>query len=171
MQLSDHWSQLRSLWNQAFRSSLHFAVATVQEDGAPHLAPVGSVLLMPTPGQALYFEEFLSATRSNLDRDPRISVLAVNSSRWFWLLALLRGRFAEPPAVRLDGTVGPRRPASDRERTRWLRRVRFLRGTPGYRLLWQKYENVATVRDVSFKTAQPVLLGPMTRGCWRDDAA
>jgi hypothetical protein len=44
------WSNVRTLWTEAFRTSFHFAVASVRPDGSPHVTPIGSVLLCRSPG-------------------------------------------------------------------------------------------------------------------------
>jgi len=149
----------RETFRRAFRSSFHYAIATVGEDGAPHLTPIGSVLLTD-PGRGIFFDVFSSQLRENLDRDPRVCVMAVDSGKSFWLASLARGRFTAPPALRLTGTAGPRRRATAAEQQRWLRRVRPTRRLKGHQLLWG---NLAHVRDLAFHTALPVRLGTMTK--------
>jgi uncharacterized protein len=88
-----------------------------------------------------------------------VSILAVRSGAWFWLRALVRGRFSAPPAVRLSGVVGERREATPDELARIRRRFRGLRFTRGYGLLWK---SLGTVRDVEIHAVEPVILGAMT---------
>jgi uncharacterized protein len=163
MQLEPNWPTIRRLWSEAFRTSFHFSVASIGPDGSPHVSPIGSVLLLPEPGRAIYFEEFTRRLPEHFDTDPRISILAVRSSAVFWLGALLRGRFSTPPAVRLNGAVGARREATAEELARIRRRFRPLRFTRGHRLLWAQ---MRTVREIRIHSAEPILLGPMTRGLW-----
>ena len=153
------WVMTKEMFRRAFRSSFHYAIATVDENGAPHVTPIGSVLLND-PGQGIFFDIFSSQLSRNLDRDPRLCVMAVDSGRSFWLAALARGRFSGPPALRLTATAGPRRPATLAEQQRWLHRVRPVRRLKGHRLLWG---NLIHVRDLTFHTALPVRLGPMTK--------
>ncbi len=146
--------------NAAFRTSFHCAIGTVDADGMPHVTPIGSVLL-GQPGDALYFQIFTAALSKNLSHNPRLCILAVNSGLRLWLPAFLRGRFSRPPGVRLIGhVVGPARPPTDAERARWQRRVRWVRWTPGYGVLWKKLE---TVRDVRIEKVQWIRLGAMSR--------
>ena len=149
----------REMFRRAFRSSFHYAIATVGEDNAPHLTPIGSVLFSD-PGRGIFFDIFSSQLSQNLDRDPRVCVMAVDSGRSFWLASLARGRFNAPPALRLTGTAGPRREATPTEQHRWLRRVRPVRRLKGHQHLWG---DLTHVRDLTFHTALPVHLGTTTK--------
>ena len=159
----EHWREIRKVFAAVFASSFHFAIATVGADGEPHVTPIGSVVLTE-PGRGFYFEEFPTRLPRNLRRDPRVSILAVNSSRLFWLRALLVGRFPAPPAIRLCGrVVGEPREATAGELALWRRRVRHLRRLRGYALLWGR---LRWVRDLEIDCAEPVQLDPMTEGLW-----
>jgi uncharacterized protein len=163
MQLETAWHPIRELWNETFRTSFHFAVASVRPDGSPHVSPIGSLLLLPEPGRAIYFEELTRRLPQHFAHDPRVSILAVRTGAWFWLGALMRGRFSAPPAVRLNGVAGARREATTDEIARMRRRFRPLRFTRGYDLLWAQ---MSVVREIEVRSAEPILLGPMTRGLW-----
>ena len=154
------WTTAREMFRRAFRSSFHYSIATVGEDGAPHVTPIGSVLLTD-PGKGIFFEIFTSQLGRNLDNDARVCVMAVDSGKRFWLTSLARGRFAGSPALRLIGTAGPRRAATLEEQQLWLRRVRSSRRLKGHRLLWG---DITYVRDLTFDAALPVRIGTMTRG-------
>ena len=170
MSLESQWPQIRRAFGEAFASSMHFSVATVSPNGRPHVTPIGSVLLQE-PGRGIYFEEFPRRMPSHFNGNARVCVLAVNSSRWFWLGALLRGRFPRPPAVRLYGEVGSRRRATAQERRWWLRRVRRVRFTRGHRLLWS---SMGMVRELHFTEVDIVNLRTMTadlRDQWSSQTA
>jgi hypothetical protein len=111
----------------------------------------------------MFLDGYLGITERNLRHDPRITVLAVDSSKSRWLGALMRGRFSVLPGIRLTGIAGPRREATDEERNRFLRRVRWLRRFKGHDLLWKE---LRFVREVTFDSARPVRTGVMTRGLW-----
>lgn len=153
------WESVTSLFRRTFRSTLHYSVATVGPDGAPHVTPIASVLLTE-PGRGILFDIFTSRLAFNLEHDPRLCVMAVDTTKRFWLKSLLRARFGLPPATRLTGTAGPRRRATVEEQQRWLRRVRPLSRLKGHALLWG---NLAHVRDLAFDEVVPVRLGSMTR--------
>jgi hypothetical protein len=137
-------------------------MATVTAEGLPHVTPVGSLLLRE-PGRAVYFEEFTQRMPLNFANNQHVCVLAVRSGILFWLWSLIRGEFRTPPAIRLHGTVGAVRPATEDELRQWHRRVGKFRRTRGYQMLWA---HMRTVRDVHFTRADAIRIGAMTRGCW-----
>jgi uncharacterized protein len=157
------WPAVRALVNRTFLSSLHFAFATVNPDGTPHVTPIGSLMLAADRPEGVFFEVFSTQMVRNLEERPRVCILAVNSSAAVWLLALLRGRFVTPPAARLLGTVGPRREATAAELARWRRRTRGLWRLQGGRSLWGQ---LRYARTIHFDAVEPVHLGKMTRGTW-----
>jgi len=152
------WYLIKRLFKESFASSFHYAVATVAEDGEPHVTPIGS-LILGSPGRGVYFEEFPSRLPGNLSNNPKLCVLAVNSSKWFWLTSLIRGRFQNIPAVRLHGEAGEVRAATDEEIALWQKRVRMVQATKGHAKIWQK---MRTVREVRFTRIEPVHIGEMT---------
>jgi uncharacterized protein len=156
------WRVIRRIHREAFRSSFHFAIASVDPEGGPHITPIGSLLLLE-PGRGIYFEEFTRRLPTHLQTDDRICVLAVNSSRWTWIRALATGRFATPPSIRLSGRAGERREATADELELLDRRLGRLRPLKGYRLLWG---GMRTVRELQFDGMGPIHLGEMTEGHW-----
>lgn len=162
MDIAHHWPEIRQLFGEALNSSLHTAVATMNVDGTPHLTPIGSLLLREDPS-GFFFDEFSATLAKNVKHNPRVCVLAVNSSRLFWVQSLWQGRFRKAPALRLVGTVGDRRPASASELELFHQRVRPFRQLKGYKMLWQ---NMKYVRDISFDGFIPVHCGAMSQGLW-----
>lgn len=154
------WTIIRRVFRDGFASSAHFAVATVGEDGAPAVTPIGSVVL-GEEGHAFYFESFAAGLSRRLDRDPRLCVMALCGGRWELLKALWRGEARRPFGVRLHGTAGARRDATPAEVARFLRRVRPLRFLRGHGLLWRGPRSLRTVREVRFHAFEPVRLPPL----------
>lgn len=158
------WGVIKRLFWRSFVTSFHYAVATTNSDGSPHVTPIGSLILRDK-GKAFFFEEFLGATAHNFQNDKRICVLAVHTSRWMLLKSLFRGRFVSLPAVRLTGTVSEKREATAEEMNLFRKRVGRYQFLKGYDLLWGR---LRYVRDVTFATALPVRAGAMTRDLWPD---
>ncbi|HBR97655.1 MAG TPA: pyridoxamine 5'-phosphate oxidase [Gammaproteobacteria bacterium] len=164
MQIQTHWGAIKRLFRDSFSTSFHYAIATVTREGEPHVTPIGS-LILGQPGQGVYFEQFTQHLPQNITVNDRVCVLAVNSSRWFWLKSLIGGRFASPPAVRLYGVAKARREATEREIARWQKRIKPVRFTRGHERMWR---DMRTVRDIEFDRVEPVQIGEMTRGLWGD---
>ena len=99
MDIYENWTDIKAIFRESFKSSFHSAIATVNENGEPHVTPIGS-LILSKPGFDFYFERFTRQLPRNLDESRQVCVLAVNSSRWFWLKSLLGGRFPSVPAIR-----------------------------------------------------------------------
>jgi hypothetical protein len=89
--------------------------------------------------------------------------MAVNADKLFWGKALIEGKFTIPPAVRLLGTAGELRKATADEIEAWQEKIAIVKGTKGYKLLWEKF---GRVRDITFDSFDPVSVGEMTKGLW-----
>jgi hypothetical protein len=163
MDLHENWDEVRNLFRHSFNSSFHYAVATVSENGEPHVTPIGS-LILGGPGIGFYFEKFPQNLPRNLGHNNRVCVLAVNSGRWFWLRSLIGGKFLGPPAVRLYGIAGELRAASKREIALWQGRVKRVSFSKGHALMWREMN---MVREIRFTHMEPVHLGKMTLSCWQ----
>lgn len=154
------WPEIRSAFLKCQKASTYVSLATVRPDGTPGVAPIGSFCLNEDPS-GFYLEIFSSSVPRHQEERVRVSIMAVDSRPFFWFRSLWRGRFSHPPAIRLLGWAGPLREASEEEQQRFLKRVRPLRGTKGYKLLWS---NVSRLREVHFDGWEPARLGKMTTG-------
>ncbi len=160
MDITDNWPLVKRLFRASINSSLHCAIASVGEHGEPHVTPIGS-LILDRPGHGYYFERFTRQLPKNVELHREVCVLAVNSDRWYWFKSLLGGRFTTPPAVRLMGTVGEARMATEQEIARWQRHVRAVRFTRGHALLWR---DMNRVREIRFHRIETLEIGAMTHG-------
>ncbi len=151
------WETIRTVFCKGFATGFHFAAATVGEDGFPQVTPIGSFVLGEV-GRAFYTESYALGLGRRLERDPRICVMALNTSRWELLKALWRGEARQPFGVRLFGTAGARREATAEELEAFSRRVRPLRFLRGHGLVWGK---MRMVREVRFHTFEPVRIPPL----------
>lgn len=162
MNVNENWREVKMLFRDSFRSSFHYSIATVTENGEPHVTPIGS-LILGRPGEGFYFEKFTRYLPKNLRQNSRVCVLAVNSSRWFWIKSLFGGKFALPPAVRLHGTAQELRPATEHEKALWQKRVSSVRFAKGHKVMWSEMN---MVRAIKFDRIEPVHIGEMTHGLW-----
>ncbi|WP_291327897.1 DUF2867 domain-containing protein [Desulfovibrio sp. UCD-KL4C] len=153
MQSEISWPEVTALFNQAH----HASVATVDADGYPRITPIGSIIFSGE-GRGYYFEKFPKSMRSNLDRDPRMTIMGVAPSFAFWLGVLWRGKFKSQPAIRLVCEAGARRKATPEELEAWLSKVRPFRHLKGHSLLWKE---MSMLREFKVIRVESVELGKM----------
>jgi hypothetical protein len=167
MDALQHWTTIREIVDLTLKTTNFCALATVNPDGSPHVAPIGSLVLQEG-GKGYFFEKFPRTTRNNLEQHQRVCVLAAPRGFWPFMKALFQGRFADAPGVRLLGRAGVRRAATAEEMRRWQDRVkhfRLFRNLKGYKLLW---DDMRYVREITFDSFEPLHLGTMTQGLWQD---
>ncbi|WP_141433988.1 pyridoxamine 5'-phosphate oxidase family protein [Bacillus sp. 03113] len=157
MQPFDHWNTWREIASQSFG----FSFATVNPDGTPHVTPIGSLILSKDEPKGIYFQIFTSQMTQNLEHNNQVCILAVNSSKWFFLRSILSRKFKTPPGVRLSGTVGEKRIATEDEIQSLKENLgllgRFFKVGPGGL-------NIKYVRDIHFDSVKPVSVGKLTSG-------
>ena len=164
MAISDQeWSDILRFFGDSTHATAspvipYCALATVNQDGSPRIAPYTSLVLGDNK-QGFYFDELSRHTTANLERDQRLCVLIVKSGRWFWIRTVLRGTFAHPPGVRLIGTVGDRREATAQEIASFKNPLRRLRLFKGYQPIWGFMKHG---REIHFDAFEPVRCGAMT---------
>jgi hypothetical protein len=159
MTIQAHWPELVRLVNQGLKTNFYVSMATLNPDGTPHIAPIGSLMLNENC-QGYFWEEFPRNTPRNLERNQAICIMAINNGKWFWLKSLFLGSFKTWPGIRLYGTAGPKRKGTPEELARWRNRVKPAKATKGYKLLWEQGQ---WVRDVYFDRFEPVRTGRMTQ--------
>lgn len=162
--IKKNWHIIKKIFEEAYKSNTHYAIATVNEDGSPHITPIGSLFLRDDQ-TGFYLEELPVTLTRNLENNKRVCVMAVNSDFKFWGISLLRGRFHKPPAVRLMGTVKEKRVATEEETAIWRKRVEKAKRLKGYEILWSK---MGHVRDIVFDSFEPVKCSGMTDGVWME---
>jgi len=157
----EDWPDIRRVFNSAFSSSLHFAIASSDALGTPHVSPIGSVMLT-SPGRGIFLQLYTTGLPRRLAERQELAILAVNSGKAFWFRSLFVGRFIAPPGLRLHARVsGPPRPPTEQEIARFRRRVRVFKRFRGYDLLWK---DTGMARDFEVLSAEPIRLGRMTHG-------
>ncbi len=158
----EKWLGICQTVNRGLGSSLHCSLATINQDGSPHLAPIGSVRLFESGPQhhGLFFELFATTQAKNLERDPRFALLAVDNSLEFWIDSMTEGSFGQPPGIRLAGAAGVRRLATKEEIKHFQRFTKPLSHLKGHDMLWG---NTKWVRELHFDQVDPLRVGPMTR--------
>ena len=158
MNIESDWKSIKIHFSKSFKSSLHVSVGSVNANNKPTVTPIGSLFLNDN-GTGFYFEKFPSKLPIHAEQNKNICVLGVNSSRWFWVRSLFNVEFREYPAVKLYGTLGKRRKATEKEIYRLARRMKLTKRLKGHQYLWSTME---TVREITFTKAEKINIGKMT---------
>jgi uncharacterized protein len=162
MDLEKNWPQVLRILNDAKRTCKHFAIATVDPNGNPHVTPIGHAFFRDDM-TGFYFDAYSRAMPRHFAANNRICLMAVNSSSWFWLRSLVAARFATPPGIRIFGTVSEQRDATQAEVQRLSASIRTTQRLRGHNLLWGSLNRV---RDMRFTSLLPVEYPVMCDGLW-----
>lgn len=163
MQMQTHWPEILNVLAKARSTNRHFAIATVDADGNPHVTPIGHVFFRDDM-TGFYFDAYSKAMPRNFEHNRRICLMGVNSGAGFWLKSLFRGRFDSAPAVRLFGEVSDPRDASAEEIERLKKAIRATRRLKGHKRLWS---DLTRVRDMTFDQFSPATYPAMCDHLWR----
>ena len=159
MDIRADWAKIKNHFRRSFSTSLHYSFSSVDEDNNPTTTPIGS-LFLNNDQTGFYFEKYPRNLPKNSKHNKSICVLAVNSSKWFWIKALFKVKFENYPAIKLYGTLSEKRQATDEEIRALQRRMRKSKRLQGHKYLWS---NMDTVRDITFTNAELINLGKMTK--------
>jgi len=163
MEINGHWKEIQKIFKKSIG---YYYIATVNPDGTPHVTPIGSVYLRDDR-TGFWFDYYSSNMVRNLKYNNRVCVMAADTSKLMLLWTLFRGKYAKPPAVRLMGTAGERREATEKEMAAFhdnfrVKPVRLLK-LKGYDIAWKPMRHV---RDIYFDSFEPVIAGETTAGHW-----
>ena len=159
MDIKTKWNKIRLHFSRSFRTNFHVSIASVDSENNPTITPIGSLFLNKNL-TGFYFEKYPSKLPIYAKINRKICVMAVNSSMWFWIKSLIKGKFNNYPAIKLYGELGQKREATKIEITRLNRRMKTTKGMKGNTYLWG---DMKFVREISFKKAEKINLGEMTK--------
>jgi len=157
MELVKDWETIKQHFSRSFGSSLHVSIASVDNDNFPTVTPIGS-LFLNNDQSGFYFEKFPKNLPKHSEINNKVCVLAVNSSKWYWVRSLFYNRFKSYPAIKLYGILGEKRPATEIELHALKRRMRMTKRLKGHQFLW---DNMGFVRDIQFSKVSAVKFGEM----------
>ena len=164
MNIMEDWSKVKEVFEVGQASTIYCSIATVSTNGIPHITPVGTVFLRDDQ-TGYFFDHYAESLGKNIDLNPNVCIMAVNSGRLYWLRSLIKGRFVSPPGVRLYGKAGAIRPASAEEIEKIEKRVKPTQFLKGARALWSGFTHV---RDIEFTSYKPITYPVMMDGMWSD---
>ena len=159
MDIKTNWEIIRLHFNKSFRSNFYVSIASVDSENNPTVTPIGS-LFLKNDQTGFYFEKYPSKLPVHAKTNRNICVLAVNSTMWFWIKSLFKGKFNNYPAIILYGELGQKREAKEIEIRRLNRRMKTTRGMKGSKYLWG---DMKFVRDITFTKGRKINLGEMTK--------
>ncbi|MCK5206508.1 MAG: hypothetical protein KAQ79_00760 [Cyclobacteriaceae bacterium] len=159
MDIKINWKKIKLHFSKSFRSNFYVSIASVDSENNPTVTPIGSLFLKNNQ-TGFYFEKYPSKLPIYAKINRKICVMAVNSSMWFWIKSLIKGKFNNYPAIKLYGELGQKREATKIEITRLNRRMKTTKGMKGNTYLWG---DMKFVREISFKKAEKINLGEMTK--------
>lgn len=139
--LKPNWPWIVKLFEKSLPASHFYTFATIGPDGTPHTAPYAS-LVLNQDCTGYYSDCFPNQLSYNLNKDQRICIMAVRLGFWYWIKALVSGRFEGWPGVRLYGSVDKLRKARPGEIDRWRKKVNRYKYFKGYDLLWKDVESI-----------------------------
>jgi len=162
MNIMEDWLRVKRVLEVGQASTIYCSIATVNPDGVPHITPVGTVFLR-NDQTGYFFDHYAESLGKNIDLNPNVCIMAVNSGRLYWLRSLIKGRFVSPPGVRLYGKASAIRPASAEEIEKIESRVKPIQFLKGARTLWSGFTHV---RDIEFTSYKPITYPVMMDGMW-----
>lgn len=160
MDLKKDWARIRAHFNKSMSTSFHVSIGSVNQDNQPTVTPVGTFFLNGNQ-TGFYFEVYATKLPQNATTNPNVCILGVNSSAWLWFKSVLTGRFKYYPAVKLYGKLGVKRKATAIEVSRFNKRMKALKWSKGYKILWGK--NMEYVREITINKAEKINLKEMTK--------
>ena len=159
MDIKTNWKSIKSHFKNSLKRNMFLAIASVNDQNEPTVTPIGSLFFNENQ-TGFYFEKFATKLNKHAKTNNKICVIAVNNSKWFWLISLFKGKFSSYPGVKLYGELGESREATEIEKRAMQRRVRITQGLKGHTYLWK---DMSLVRDIKFTKAEKINLGQMTR--------
>lgn len=157
MDLIKDWKVIKKHISKSFRTSMHVSIASISNEGLPSVRPIGTLFLNDNQ-TGFYFEKYTSGLSQKTKENNKVCVLAVNSSKVFWIKSLFRGSFKKHPALKIYGEIGQKRKASKTELYALKRRMRNTKSLKGHKYLW---EDMNFVRELTFTKVEVMKLGKM----------
>ncbi|MCJ8344051.1 pyridoxamine 5'-phosphate oxidase family protein [bacterium] len=140
------------------KNSLYCSVSTITAKGHPHISPIGSVYLIDET-RGYFIEMFTTSPTKRHKEQDKACIMAINTSLWFWFKSLFLGRFPTIPGVRLLVDLKEKRPATEKERERFLKKVRPFRFLKGHKILWS---STGQIREFTIDQIIPLKMSKMT---------
>lgn len=144
------WQHILTLFETVQKQAMHVTVASISKNAMPNITPIGT-LFLDDQQQVFFFDRYTLQLSENIETHPYVCISAVNSSRIFWLKALLKGQFSHYPGVRLYAHIGEKRRATDAEKDKIAQRIKLLSWTKGSQMIWSEFEYVRDIKILEYR--------------------
>lgn len=151
----DKWKEIVKYYDELKQSSM---VGSVNSIGQPNVTPIGS-LVLKDDFSGYYFDLFTKELSDNLDQNKNVCVLLVNTGILFWLKSLYANKYKKPPGIKLIGSAGNKRNASEEEIELLRNKIKPFKIFKGYPTI---FGNLSYVRDITFTDYFMINTGKMT---------
>lgn len=156
---NEMWVKITTYYPKLIKSSMFCSIASVNTKGLPNVTPIGTLFLNDNK-TGFYFDMHTKVLSNNVEQNPKVCILFVNTSRLFWFRSLLKNKFLQPSGFKLMGTAGNKRQATETEKVRFEKIIKRLRKLKGYQTLWANHEYV---REIKFTEYYPLNTSEMTK--------
>ena len=155
----ENWPFVKQNYQNIMKKVRYCSIGTVCESGMPNTTPIGS-LILTEKGRGFFFDIFPELLAKNIDNNPNICILLINTDVFFWLKSMFIGKFTQPAGFKLLGTAGPKRAATLEEITAFRSIIKPMKPFKGYHSLWS---DLSFVREVELTSYFPINTGRMTQ--------
>ena len=163
LELTKDWPLVKRVFQRAQNTGLCHNFATVNADGTPNITPIGSLVLDSDQPSGYYFDVFNRSLGENLDRNPSLAILAVDSRKLYWLASFIKRKFSTPPALRLIGSASHKQLATEEEIHRCLKEVKSIRSFGASKQLGSRLK---FIRKIQFARVDVLNIGSLTNRSW-----
>lgn len=151
----DKWEEIIKYYGNWKHISM---IGSVNNSGQPNVTPIGS-LLLKDDCSGYYFDLFTKGLSDNLDQNDQICVLFVETGKLFWFKSLCTNKINKPAGIKLIGSAGNRRRASNEEIESLQSQTKLMKRFKGYHTI---FGNLSYVRDINFTDYFMINTGKMT---------
>jgi len=149
------WKEIVGYYEELKQTSM---IGSVNSTGQPNITPIGTLLLRDDCS-GFYFDLFTKELSDNLDQNNNVCILLVQTGKLFWFKSLLADKCKTPSGIKLIGSAGSKRKASEEEIELLRNKIKYLKALKGYNTI---FGDLSYVRDINFTDYFIINTGKMT---------
>jgi len=151
----DKWKEIVKYYGGFKKISM---IGSVNSAGQPNVTPVGAIVLKED-SSGYYFDIFTKELANNLEQNKNICVLFAETSGLFWFRSLFANQCKKPPGIKLIGSAGNKRKATEEEIKVLTSKTKSLKLLKGHDTI---FGNLSYVRDIEFTDYFTLNIGKMS---------